>query len=56
MLNFLSDKLKDTANLLKVLLKDTIYNDKERRKEVLLSLLKTSIEQDVVTAGHAASG
>ena len=49
---FLSDKLKDTANLLKVLLKDTIYNDKERIKEVLLSL-KTSLEQDVVTAGHA---
>lgn len=48
---FLNDKVKEVVELLKILLKETVYKDENRIKEVLFSL-KNEIEQEVVSVGH----
>lgn len=48
---FFSEKLKETAELVKVLLKETIFTDKNRIKEEVLAI-KGELEQDVIGAGH----
>lgn len=49
---FLNGKLKETIELLKILLKSTLYTDENRIKEVLLSL-KNDLEQDIISQGHS---
>lgn len=51
---FLNGKIKETIDILKILLKDTIYTDENRIKEVLLTL-KNDLEQDVISQGHSFS-
>ena len=48
---FFSEKLKETAELVKILLKETIFTDKNRIKEEVLAI-KGELEQDVLGAGH----
>lgn len=49
---FLSEKIEDVIRLIRILLKDTLFEDKDRIKEELLSI-KSIVEQDVVTTGHS---
>jgi len=48
---FFPEKLKETIELLKILLTETVFTDKNRIKEEILAI-KGELEQDVIGAGH----
>ena len=48
---FFPEKLKETIELLKILLTETVFTDKNRIKEEVLAI-KGELEQDVIGAGH----
>lgn len=49
---FLSDKIENTVELIRILLTETLFEDKNRIKEELLSI-KSIMEQNIVNSGHA---
>lgn len=49
---FLSDKIDNTIELIRILLTETIFEDKNRIREELLSI-KSVMEQNIVNSGHA---